>query len=127
MSTTPAGEGHIIDGTPIAELARRRDREIEAAESRDNGVRLAMCMEWELLAIADAPVTVGAEGEPEIDWAVVGRVAARVSEDRDELARQLHHLDKHAPRRVYIEAMALVAQHDEFLDSVRDGLREVQS
>jgi hypothetical protein len=125
MRSTPAGEPILEDGTPVGEIIARRDTEraMEAAESLDNGHRLARCMEWELLAIADAPVTVVRDGEPEVDEALVGRVAARVSEDRDVLVGELHHLDKHAPRRLYIEALALVAQHDEFLDAVREHMR----
>jgi hypothetical protein len=113
----PMDPHHTIgDGTPIGELIVRRDSEraSEAAEAVDNGNRLALCMEWQLLAIADAPVTFVPGEEPEeIDDILIGRVAARVSEDRDELARQLHHLDK----------QALVAQHDDFLDVVREHMR----
>src|SRR4029077_21048127 len=129
MRSTPAGEGQITDGTPVGEIIARREveRHIDAAESMDNGHRLAMCMERELLRIADAPGTFVPDEDPEIDWALVGVVAAKVAEWRDEMAARLHHLDKHAPRRVYVEAMALVARHDEFLEAVREGLREVRS
>jgi hypothetical protein len=131
MDTTPAGDPILGDGTPVGEIIRRleRERQVEAAEGMDNGHRLMQCMEWELLAIADAPVTFVPGEEPEeidpeeIDDILIGRVAARVSEDRDELARQLHHLDKQAPRRIYREAQALVAQHDDFPDVVREHMR----
>ena len=105
----------------------------DLAEMLDNGVRLATMMGRELLSIADAPVTkvaemdfdgLGAQPEPEIDEALVGRVAAQMSEWRDEAFRQLRHLDCNAPRRIHIEALKVVVSIDDFLEAVAEHLRE---
>jgi uncharacterized membrane protein YciS (DUF1049 family) len=111
---------------------------LEAAERMDGGLRLAVPMLFddterlsaeavagrtEHLRIADAPLTVVGEGEPEIDDELIGRMADSVAEFRDEAFRELRHLDKHAPRHIHIEALALVAQCDEFLATVGDYFR----
>jgi hypothetical protein len=102
---------------------------VEAMERVDAVVRLADPRfaeavgigQMERLPIDDAPVTFVTEPEPEVvDEALIGRVAAKVSEWRDDLAHELHHLDKNAPRRIYREALSTIAQHDAFLDAVRD-------
>jgi hypothetical protein len=66
----------------------------------------------ERLAIEDVPVI-------EIDDAVIGRAADKVAEFRAEVGHELHHLGKYAPRRIHIQAQAVAAQCDDFLDLVR--------
>jgi hypothetical protein len=105
----------VRDEPTVAEL-------IEARERADAGLRLAVPMlfdDTEHLSIDAVPVTKVAE----VDEELVGRVADRTAEFRDTAVRDLHHLDKHAPRRIYHEAQALIAQCDEFLAAVSDHLR----
>jgi hypothetical protein len=63
----------------------------------------------------------------EVDEALIGRAADKVAGFRDEFAAELHHLRKHAPRRLYIEAQAMVAECDDFLAAVAAHFREVGS
>jgi hypothetical protein len=63
----------------------------------------------------------------EIDEALIGRAGEKVARFRDEFVSELHHLDKHAPRRLYIEAQAMVSECDDFLATVAAHFREVGS
>jgi hypothetical protein len=108
---------------------------IEARERTDAGLRLAMPMfmdglgpdpepgRTEHLPIAEAPMTVVTDEGPEVDEELIGRVADRAAEFRHEAFRELRHLDKRAPRRVHIRALALVAECDEFLAAVGEHFR----
>lgn len=137
----------VPDGTPIDELIARRERKrLDAAEQLDNGVRLASQQMWdEVLRIGEAQATpvaeenlavkfdgLGADPKPEpiaaeVDDAAIGRAADKVAAFRDEFAADLHHLRKHAPRRLHIEAKAMVDECDDFLGAVRAYFMEQAS
>jgi hypothetical protein len=132
----------IGDNTPIGELIARREAErrglrettdeelVDAPERMDGGMRLVVPMlfdglgpdpmpgETEHLPIEDAPLE-----KVEVDDELIGRMADSVAEFRDEQFRKLRHLDKHAPRRIHVEAMALVAKCDDFLAVVSEYFR----
>lgn len=123
---------NIEDGTPVGEIIARRERrrQIEAAELADNGVSLAMQKMWDEVLHFDGLGAPDPEPEPiaaEVDDAAIGRAADKVAELRVEVARELHHLDKHAPRRIYMQAQAVVAECDDFLGEVRAYFMEAQS
>jgi hypothetical protein len=139
---TPAGRDTLRDGTPIGEIIARRERQralatvsdadlIEAREQMDGGLRLAFPSLFDAAPEPDAVRFDGLGADPvpvpEIDDAAIGRAADKVAAFRTDAARDLHHLDKHAPRRVYLEAQGLVAQCDEFLGAVRVYFSEVGS
>jgi hypothetical protein len=112
-----ARTGSLRDEPTIEEL-------VAAREQTDAGNRLAFPMLAERigggatdhLPIEDAPVMV-------VDEELVGRVADKAAEFRHEAFRELRHLDKNAPRRIHVAALALVAECDEFLAVVSDHLR----
>jgi hypothetical protein len=123
----------IEDNTPIGELIAARDAElIEARDRMDAGLRLAVPMvfdglgpdpetgQGEHLPIDDAPVTV-------VDDEVIGRAASKVAHFRADAAAELKHLDKHAPRRIQVEAAKVVAVLDDFIGAVGEYFREGQS
>ncbi len=102
---------------------------IEARERTDAGCRLVLPMLFDGLGPdpeADETERLTADAVPaiEIDDAVIGRAADKMAEFRAEVGRELHHLGKHAPRRIHIQAQAVVAECDEFLDSVRAHFME---
>lgn len=123
------GSTNHIHSAPPARETTDADL-VEAVERTDAGVRLALPHFAEVVGIgrtgrspiAEAPVA-GAE-EPEIDEVLIGRVAAQMSEWRDEAARELRHLDKNAPRAIYVQAFAVVAHLGDFLDAVREHQKE---
>jgi hypothetical protein len=96
---------------------------IAAREQTDAGLRLAMPMLFDGLGVDPDPEPIAAE----VDEELIGKVAAKVAGFRDEFASELHHLDKHAPRRLYIEAQAMVSECDDFLALVAAHFREVGS
>lgn len=127
-----ANTNPIPDGTPVDELIARRERrrQIEAAELGDNGVGVAMQKMWDEVLRFDGLGAPDPKPEPiaaEVDEALIGRVGDKVAGFRDEFVRELHHLDKHAPRRLYIEAQAMVSECDDFLATVAAHFREVGS
>lgn len=126
----PKGDATPMDQHRTLQLRETTDAElVEAMERVDAGVRLAdprLAAEVgigpvERLPVGRAPLTVVPDPEPEeIDEKLIGRVAAQMSEWRDQAVRDLHHLDKNAPRAIYIEALGVVAHLDDFLDAVRE-------
>jgi hypothetical protein len=129
----------ISDGTPIGELIARHQEEkalavsdadlIEARDRMDAGCRLVVPMLFDGLGSDPESgqterLSVDATPALEVDDAVIGRAADKVAAFRTDAVRELHHLDKHAPRYIHVEALALVDQCDEFLGAVRAYFRE---
>jgi hypothetical protein len=115
-STNHIPGGSLRDEPTIEEL-------IEAREQTDAGLRLAfpqLLDSTEHLPVEDASVT---SVPAEIDDAAIGRMADKIGGIRTEAARELRHLDKHAPRRIYTEAQGTLAKCDDFLAAVADHFR----
>jgi hypothetical protein len=122
MGSTNTTRSHRLLETTDAEL-------VEAAERMDAGLRLVVPMLFDGLGPdpGSGPTErLSADAVPaiRIDDAVIGRAADKMAELRDEAARELRHLDKHAPRHIHVEALAVVAQFDEFLGAVRTYFME---
>ena|ERR1700742_1866573 len=100
-----------LHNVPISQMIARKE-EIDARERVDAGMRLAMPMLFDGL---------GPDPEPTLtlvhDQEVIGAAADSLAAARTELARDLKHLDKNAPRHLYFERQALISLIDDQLQA----------
>lgn len=113
MDNTNHNQSHRLLEATEAEL-------VEAAERADAGLRLAFPMMFDGMGADPVP-------EPVIDDTVIGHAADTVAAFRDDAMRELHRLDKHAPRHIHVEALKVVAQCDDFLMAVASYFRDGRS
>jgi hypothetical protein len=117
QEVSPVRSPNTLRPTSDAEL-------LDAAERMDAGLRLAVPMlfeDTERLSVDAVPVT--KVPGPEFDDELIGAVGDKVAAFRDEAFRELRHLDKHAPRKVHIRALMMVAEMEAFLSEVADYFR----